>query len=232
MRATSRSAASVPRMTAARAAARAWRSYRGSGLRLRAFLLARLAVLPLPGLARELRALDGRVLGVGSGHGLIERWLCELNPRVTADATDLDTERVAVARRSAASAPRVRSRVQDVRALEPADPYDALLVVDLLHHVPLTEQASLAEAFARALRPGGVLLVKDIARTPRLKERWNALHDRLVTGEWLDNTRDPGDWAALFDHAGFAVERSYRLGRLGPYPHFMLRLRRASGRPR
>jgi 2-polyprenyl-3-methyl-5-hydroxy-6-metoxy-1,4-benzoquinol methylase len=116
--------------------------------------------------------------------------------------------------------------VQDVREIDPADAYDGMLVVDILHHVPKADQAPLADAFARALRPGATLLVKDIASTPRWKRRWNSFHDRLVTGEWFDHTRQPCDWATLFAQAGFEVERSYRLGRLGPYPHFMLRLRR------
>src|SRR3954451_11060267 len=120
------------------AALRAWRSYRGTGARTRAFLGARLLVLPLKPLADEFERLEGRVLGVGSGHGLLARFLAEVNPRVEVEGIDVDAERVAIARATEANAPRVRIRVADVRALAAdaggaADPgFDAAAAVDLI----------------------------------------------------------------------------------------------------
>src|SRR3954467_15990239 len=54
---------------------RAWRSYRGAAVATRVFLAARLLVLPLKPLAKEFERLQGHVLGVGSGHGLVARFL-------------------------------------------------------------------------------------------------------------------------------------------------------------
>ena len=207
------------------AAVRAWRSYRGLPLRLRWFLLARFAVLPRRALARELRQLHGRVLSVGAGHGLIERWLAELDPGTEVDGLELDAERVELAERAAH--PRVQIRRQDVRELDEPASYDAALAIDLIHHVPTAAHQALAEALAQAVKPGGVLLVKDIARTPGWKRHWNSFHDHVVAGEWTVDAREPEDLAAVFERAGFAVERCYRAGRLSPYAHFMLRLRRA-----
>jgi 2-polyprenyl-3-methyl-5-hydroxy-6-metoxy-1,4-benzoquinol methylase len=209
-----------------RAAFRAWRSYRGCGVRLQAFLAARLIVLPMGPLAAEFRRLDGRVLGVGSGHGLLARWLAELNPGVSVDGVDLDPDRVAIAAATEQRSPRVRLRVQDVRALDEREAFDAVAAVDLIHHVPLADHAALLEALARALKPGGTLLIKDVARTPRWKHAVNSLHDRLVAGESTTFTRDPEDLAESVEQAGFTVERCYRTGALNPYPHFILRARR------
>src|SRR5689334_670579 len=114
------------------AAFRAWRSYRGTGVRTRAFLAARLLVLPLKPLAEEFERLHGRVLGVGSGHGLLARYLAELNPDVTVTGIDVDAARVAVARATEAHAPRVRIRVADIRTLgADAGTFDAAAAVDL-----------------------------------------------------------------------------------------------------
>src|SRR3954449_6515688 len=85
------------RMRHRRAAIRAWRSYRGAGAVTRAFLGARLMVLPLKALAEEFERFHGRVLGVGSGHGIVARYLAELNPDVTVEGIDVDAARVAVA---------------------------------------------------------------------------------------------------------------------------------------
>src|SRR4051794_40960295 len=102
---------------------RAWRSYSGAGFRTRLFLGARLLILPRRALASELATLRGRVLGVGSGHGVIARWLAELNPEVRVEGVDLDPARVAVAQATAARSPRVRIRVEDVRLLDVRDPF-------------------------------------------------------------------------------------------------------------
>ena len=208
-------------------AIRAWRSFRGAGPRTRAFLAARLVVLPLRDMAPELRSLHGRVLSLGSGYGIVERWLAELNPRVEVEGVDTDAERVRVATRT--STPRVRIRELDVRGLEEEHAYDAALAVDVLHHVPRADHDALAAALARALKPGGVLLVKDIADTPRWQARVNHVHDHVVAHEGEVHLRAPEEMAALFARHGFTLERSDRIGRASPYPHYLLRLRAGSG---
>src|SRR3954452_13466924 len=216
----------VLRVHSARAAFRAWRSYRGAGFRTRAFLLARLLVLPRRALSREFSSLHGRVLGVGSGHGLLARWLAELNPDVTVTGVDVDAARVAVAAASEARAPRVRIRVQDFRELDEVASFDAASAVDVIHHVPQADHPALAAALARAVKPGGSLLIKDIAPTPRWKHVVNEIHDRIASGE-RTQARDPLELAALIAAAGSHIERVYRPTPLSPYPHVILRARRA-----
>lgn len=209
------------------AARRAWDTYAGEGVVTRAFLAARLAVLPLGALDDELRSLSGRVLSLGCGHGIVERYLAEINPAVVVDGVDLDAARVSAAGRTAARSPRVSLQVADVTRLESASAaYDAVLAVDVLHHVPLGAQAGVAAALADALVPGGVCLVKDIGVNPPWKHRWNALHDRLVAGPDPLACRSPEAMAAVFESAGLVLERLSRLDRRSPYPHYLLRLRR------
>jgi SAM-dependent methyltransferase len=208
------------------AAGRTWRSFAGSGAVSRAWVAARLAVLPMGALDPELRSLRGRVLSVGCGHGALERYLAEVNPHVTVEGVELDATRVAAANRSARRAPRVHVRSGDATRLEAADaPFDAALAVDVAHHLPPAAQEDLAAALAGALAAGGVCLVKDVGRLPRWKHRFNALHDRLVGGGpvWC---RTPEEMAACFAGAGFALERLVRCDRGSPYPHYLLRLRR------
>jgi cyclopropane fatty-acyl-phospholipid synthase-like methyltransferase len=192
---------------------------------VRAFLAARLLVLPLGELAGELARLDGRVLGVGSGHGLLARYAVELNPAIELTGLDVDAARVAVAQATEIRSPRVRIRLQDVRALDEAGGFDAVAAIDLMHHVPQTDHEAVARALARAVKPGGLLLVKDIARTPRWKHAVNRIHDRVVAGEATTAT-EPEALAALFNQAGFTTERLERVAPLSPYPHFILRARR------
>lgn len=208
-----------------RAAYRAWRTYRGAGFSTRVFLAARLLVLPLKPLAAEFQQLHGRVLGIGSGHGLLARWLAELNPDVTVDGYDVDPERVAVARATQARSPRVRIHELDVLALDRDAEFDAASAIDLMHHVSPERHTALAAALAQALKPGATLVIKDIAPTPRWKHAVNRLHDRIVSGETTTATA-PAALAELLAASGFAIDKLERVAPLSPYPHFILRARR------
>jgi cyclopropane fatty-acyl-phospholipid synthase-like methyltransferase len=208
-------------MTELAPAWRAWRSYAGAPVGARAFLVARLLNAPLAGLAPELKALHGRVLSLGSGHGLLERYLTELNPDVEVDGLELDAERVAIANRTAPPGSRVHLRATDVREFDGAASYDAVMAVDVMHHIPLADHAGISEALARCLRPGGRALIKDIADRPAWKYRFNALHDKVVTGEDV-YCRSPESMAGVFAAAGLSVRGVRRLSRFSPYPHYLV----------
>jgi hypothetical protein len=71
--------------------------------------------------------------------------------------------------------------------------------------------------------------VKEMGVTPRRQYLWNRLHDRVVAGPEPIYCRDPDDLASVFVSAGFAVETSRRLRRLGLYPQYLLAARRLAG---
>ena len=207
-----------------RAAYRAWASFAGAGAGRRAFLLARLVNAPLGPLDDDLRALRGRVLALGAGYGLIERYVAEINHAVVIDGVELDESRVAVA--AASPAARVTVARADVRSLPEAGTYSAALAIDILHHVPGEEHGGVASALFDSLEPGGVCLVKDIATRPRWTHAWNRTHDRLVAGPAPLHCRAPDEMAAVFEAAGFAITGVRRLSPLSPYPHYLVRARR------
>jgi len=209
-----------------RAARRAWASYRGAPASTRAFLAARLAVVPLGGLDDELRGLKGHVLSLGCGHGIVERYLCEINPDVTVDGLELDAARVEAAGKTASAAPRVHVRAADVTRLSVSGTHDAALAVDVLHHVPLDAQETIVAALRDCLRVDGTLLVKDIDTAPAWKHRWNQVHDRLIAGPEKIHCRSAEAMAALVAGAGFDVVGVRRLHRFGPYPHYVVHARR------
>ena len=206
----------------ARAAWRAWASFRGAGAGTRAFVAARLAVAPLGLLGAEVRALRGRILSLGCGYGVVDRYLAETNPDIVIDGIELDPDRVAVAGSTAELAPRVNVRVADVTRLEADRVYAGALCVDLFHHVPFDEHAAIARATWGSLEAGGVFLVKDIATTPRRQYLWNRLHDRVVVGREPISCRAPDDMATVLARAGFAIHGVRRSSPLGLYPHYLV----------
>lgn len=205
-----------------RAALRAWASFDGLSPFTRLFLLARSSIIPFAALDPELRRLEGRVLSLGCGHGVLERYLALVNPAVEVIGVELDAARVAAAARSGDRFPSVDIRHGDVRSLGAVGAVDAAIAVDLFHHVPLEDHRGVAESLAAVIRPGGRLLVKDMNRWPAWKHSWNRWHDRLVNHDDI-NCRTPYELARDFEAAGFFTERASQIERAAsPYPQFLL----------
>jgi 2-polyprenyl-3-methyl-5-hydroxy-6-metoxy-1,4-benzoquinol methylase len=209
-----------------RAARRALGSYRGAGLATRAFLGLRYLVVPVGALERQVRGLGGRVLSVGCGHGLLERHLAAVNPALRIDGLELDRTRVELAKRTADRFPAVNVSCGDVTRLPvTAVGYDAVLAVDLLHHLEPPAQEQALAGLWRALRPGGVLLLKEIDTAPSWKHAWNAFHDRIVARQAV-HCRSREEMAVLVTEAGFEVDLARTVRHSAPYPHYLVRARR------
>jgi 2-polyprenyl-3-methyl-5-hydroxy-6-metoxy-1,4-benzoquinol methylase len=211
------------------AAWRAWRSFRGIEPQARAFLFARVLVAGLGPMSPSFRRLHGRILSMGAGHGLVDRYLTEINPDVRIEGFDLDEQRVARAIKTEDRYPRVRIRVADVTTLDPDVLYDGALCIDILHHVRRENHIGMAQVLMRALRPGGTLLVKDMSTTPRRQYLWNRVHDRLVVGNEPIWCYSPEGMAQMLTEAGFEIDEIQRLHRpFGLYPHYMVVARKPS----
>jgi cyclopropane fatty-acyl-phospholipid synthase-like methyltransferase len=185
-----------------------------------------MAVAPLGPMDPDLRALRGRVISLGCGHALVERYLAEINPEVIVDGVDLDARRVRIAQETERRSPRVKVRAADVTRLAVEDGYDAALAIDVLHHVPFANHAPILRALYACLKPGAVILVKEMATHPRRQYLWNRLHDRIVAGRERISCRSPEDMARLVEEAGFEVESNRRLKRLRIYPQYLVLARR------
>jgi SAM-dependent methyltransferase len=206
---------------------RTWTSYRGAPTVTRAFVAARLAIAPLGAVERALRDVSGRVVSLGSGISVIERVVAEVRPDLEFVGIDLDPRRVAMIERTASRSPRVSLRLGDATELDDVDAYDAVLACDALHHFPPDTHKPVAVSIARALKPGGVCIVKDLDIAPTWKYQWNRLHDRIVAGPDPIHCRAPGDMADILGSAGLQVEQAERIdGRWEPYAHYVVRARR------
>jgi 2-polyprenyl-3-methyl-5-hydroxy-6-metoxy-1,4-benzoquinol methylase len=105
-----------------------------------------------------------RVLDVGCGLGTFARRLARGAEHV--DALDRDRDALAQAERLSRDLPNVRFVEADFLTWQPDGPYDAVSMIAVLHHLPF--RAALMKA-AALLRPGGVLLVLGLDRSPSLR---------------------------------------------------------------
>ena len=213
-----------------RATLAAWRSYRPLPFGERAFLAARGIIVPLRAVVEAFDGCGGTIVSIGCGHGLVERVLANHNPGVAVQGYELATARVGAAAACPVADGRVVVHEADVRALAPSATFDGALLVDLLHHLPYRDHPALLADLAKRIKPGGLLVIKEIARTPRLKHLWNATHDRLVAGEERVHCHEPEELARLLTKQGLTIDKIERLHPWSPYPHYLVVATRPAGR--
>lgn len=129
------------------------------------------------------------VLDVGCGGGLLLNLMADAG--ALRDGTGIDSSPAAIeaARRAAGNLPpgrpRPRFEARPVQAGLPDGPFDAVLLVDVLHHVPPADQEPAFRAAAARVAPGGLLVFKDMCARPLWRAGMNRLHDLVVARQWV-----------------------------------------------
>ena len=140
--------------------AQRWWDPRGPQKALHALNPARLGYV-----AERVQLRGAAVLDVGCGGGLLSEALAQAGAKVT--AIDLAPNLLKVARlHGLESGIKVDYREMPVEALAEQAPasFDAITCMEMLEHVP--EPASIIEACAKLLKPGGRLFLSTLNRTP------------------------------------------------------------------
>jgi uncharacterized protein (DUF2062 family)/SAM-dependent methyltransferase len=159
---TSGAVTDVPERTLADASERTRRRYRGAPVGERSYVAGKLAFDPVFELVSALPGSFGTVLDLGCGRGQLSLLLLELGRATRVVGVDSDARKIATAR---LAGPEAEFRVADLGVGEvPAA--DTILLIDVLHYLPLTEQDALLQAAAGALSPNGRLLVRELDAEP------------------------------------------------------------------
>lgn len=200
--------------------------YADSSRLTRAHVLVRWATCPFPAVAAELPA-KGRILEVGCGHGLLSLLLAVGSKDRSVHGIDVDEDKLDAARGAA-----LRGRLAatfDVASggSLPTGPWDGIAIVDVLYLLDAATQAEVLRSCADRLAPGGTLVVKEMAPTPRWKARWNEAQEtaavkvlHITSGHELVFL-PPAEMAATMAGAGLDV-RERPLHRGYPHPHHLL----------
>jgi len=154
--------------------------YRTAGWAARLHVAVRWRSCPIPEVAAAVPA-TGRVLEIGCGHGLVANYLADTSTQRVVVGVDIDPTKIAAA--EASLRPGDSTTFATVAPGElPAGPFDAVVIVDVLYLLDGAGRDALLTAAAGCLAPGGVLVVKEVADTPRHKARIAAVQERLSTG--------------------------------------------------
>ena len=132
--------------------------------------------------------IGARVLDVGCGNGLLLNVLADARRIASVEGVDVSASAIAFAHRAAERLPasaRPAFASRPPETLLPDAEFDAVLFVDVMHHVPPTVQDTFLRQVGQRVRPGGLLIYKDMCRQPRWRAAMNRLHDAVVARQWI-----------------------------------------------
>lgn len=132
-----------------------------------------------------------RVLDVGCGGGLLMALAAATGRLSHGVGFDTSAPAIEVAQRMAPlAAARFPGVTLDFHRVGVSDPwpngeFDAVCIVDVLHHVPSPAWKSVLQLARAKIRPGGVLVYKDMCRTPAWRAWANRMHDLVLARQWI-----------------------------------------------
>jgi SAM-dependent methyltransferase len=161
----------------------------------------------------------GRVLDLGSGHGLLSLALCIDSGEREIIGIDHDPERVrlaegAISRHACVSKPRFQvGDLEKSLATIPSGSLAGIAMVDLLHYFDPDGQRALIEGAARALAPGGILAMREIDSEGGAAAVWNKVYENVSTRVGFTRSaikrlefRSLSGWTKMLEGAGFRVQ--------------------------
>lgn len=131
-----------------------------------------------------------RVLDVGCGSGLFLGLLAANGKLSVGAGFDVSRAAIALGQRMldsmpAAAARRVRLLHRDACDSWPEGTFDAVTMIDVLHHVAPRSQETVFLQAAAKVAAGGRLIYKDMARRPLWSALANRLHDLVMARQWI-----------------------------------------------
>lgn len=170
---------------------------------------------------------QGRVLDLGSGFGLFSLYFATTQPAREVVGVELSARRVAQATSSAERLGRrnVRYEVANVLEWDAPGRFDAIYMLDVIHHLPQDSVPAFLEKLISLLKPGGTMLLKDVSNRPRYKMLFTLALDRLMVGAEPIHYWSPPVLAEVLAGLGMDVKR-HLMNDVLPYPHVLYICRR------
>jgi ubiquinone/menaquinone biosynthesis C-methylase UbiE len=191
--------------------------FSGASLSTRCFIWLRWTFTPYSRIASVL-PVRGRVLDLGSGHGLVALALSVGSGEREIIGVDHDPGRVRLAEKAMAnsgivSKPRFEvGDLQKALASFPDSSLSGIAMIDILHYFDAAAQMELLKQAARVLRPAGILAVREVDSEGGVSAVWNKCYERLSLKVGFTRSlrrqpvfRSATDWTSALRSVGFTV---------------------------
>lgn len=197
------------------------RAYARAPAAVRLHVLGRFLSCPMLPVIERLPG-SGRLLDLGAGHGAFALLAVASGAVESAVALEPDFRKVLAC--ASVREPRLRYVAGYTDALRGR--FAAVSILDVLYRLPIERWDDLLAAASDALEPGGLLLLKEIDPTHRLKGTWNRLQERgadllgLTLGDAFSYEPPPAAVKRL-TRLGFDNVETLDLGAWYPHAHVL-----------
>ncbi len=161
----------------------------------------RLAMLPIVRMTNSLPQ-QGLMYEVGCGAGALAKILSENNPKRNIIGIDLDHQKIRVAQK-------IKSKnctYIEANALTfNFERCNGVIFSDFLHHISYVNQDKLLQKISYKVKKGGVVVIKEIDRSSRLRQFLSRIWDFLLYPQDTIYYRSRTEWSNVMKKLGFAV---------------------------
>jgi 2-polyprenyl-3-methyl-5-hydroxy-6-metoxy-1,4-benzoquinol methylase len=195
--------------------------------------LYRSAFISLRSLAEQIAAVApaGRILEVGCGDGCLAQQLSRVYPEASYLGVDVAPTAGRLYRGDPGWAQFRTMAVQDLLAEQP-EPFDLVLLVDVIHHVPPEIRDEVLCCSAELVREGGHLMVKEFERNHGPYYHLTYAADRYITGDKGVRFMTMPELRSMIDNTRLIGFGSPRGCRVRPaHNNILVDIRRENGRP-
>ncbi len=174
--------------------------------------------------------LKGRILDIGCGFGLFSLYFALMSKKRSLISFDLSKDRISMARRAARKlglSKQTNFSAMNVHDYTFEQSVDAIIILDLLHHLPLEEADRVLTEAYEILSDNGVLLIKEVEGRPAWKALFTWLLDKLMDFNCPVNYYYKEELEAILTKLGFEV-KIHEMMDILPYPHVFYICRKVS----
>lgn len=209
----------------------AWHSYLGERPSVRLHVALRAITCPFDAFLDHFPR-EGSVLDVGCGHGLLINLLARqpYGRNLRLHGIDHDSAKIEVARRCAPPGALFSAQTAEKLA---KNSFDAITMVDVLYAINRRLWPEIIGHCFRALKPGGLLILKEVVDRPRWKY-WAIMAQESLSVRILRITKgepphfeSPLFYRQALAQAGFMVEKDQPLPAASWVSHYLFLARKA-----
>lgn len=175
--------------------------YKPQGIYIALWAAVRIFILPYKKL-NTLVPLSGTIVDIGCGNGALTNYLA-LNPKRNLKGIDLSKGRITSAQKTVGKRESIQFIHGDAITTKlPA--VDCYLMVDVLHHMPFSNQEKLISFIAKSLKKNSVLIIKEVDPADKIPFLFGHLIEKLLYPKERIYARSYKEWKKLFNSLGLS----------------------------
>jgi len=142
---------------------------------IRSFI--RSLILPIKKIDQVI-PISGDILDIGCGSGSATIFFALSGPLRQITGSDIDSNNIIQAQKITRNIKNIKFISQSLYS--PNAMYDAVVAIDLLHHLSPSNLNYFFDNIKQIIKPGGLLIIKEMNTSPKYKFIINLIHDKII----------------------------------------------------